>query len=361
MYTSIEPEYGKDQFFSITWESTLKCNLDCRYCSSHDNSIPHPSLAECLQTIDFLYEYVNTYMQVKNEKQQHVSFNIFGGESLFHPNIHEILAYAISKHQINKYDWTLGLSTITNAIVKPKVWNSIIDYFSYYTVSYHSESNQDEQHLFKQNVSLLRDLNKNYHVAILMNPLAWDNCIEMIEWCKTNNIKHLIRQLDDNTKEAKFAYTNSQADWFYTHRGIEKPITFLKKGEKVNLNNQGRSCCGGQQLNVNKDYTCNTTYIPNNNFTDWYCSVNYFFVFVKQTTKEVFTNKDCKMSYDGIYGPIGTLDNCDLIIQDLKNRLSNNRLLPIICKKERCWCGLCSPKANTINEFSDIMIKYLKE
>jgi MoaA/NifB/PqqE/SkfB family radical SAM enzyme len=69
-HTSIEP-FGTPHF-QITWEATLKCNLDCSYCSpnDHNNKIPHPSLEDCLKTVDFLLEYVDVYMENKNPKHR---------------------------------------------------------------------------------------------------------------------------------------------------------------------------------------------------------------------------------------------------------------------------------------------------
>ena len=134
MLQTIEPACGTNPSFSITWEITLKCNLDCSYCSSHDNTLSHPPLQECLDTIDFIYDYVDLYMKYKVDNQKHVTFNVFGGEGLFHPNIVEILEYGYNRHKEKNYDWTLSLSTITNAIVKEKVWDRLLDYFGYFTV-----------------------------------------------------------------------------------------------------------------------------------------------------------------------------------------------------------------------------------
>ena len=359
MQQVIEPALGVNPSFSVTWELTLKCNLDCSYCSSHDNTIPHPPLNECIETLDFMYDYIDLYMKHKVNNHKHVSFNVFGGEGLFHPNIVEILEYGYTKHKERNYDWTFSFSTVTNAIVKEKIWDKLIDYFGYFTVSYHSEASDEDQALFKNNVLKLKELNKQYKVSILMHPHRWDNCIAMINWCKENDVKHLVRQLDDLTPEERFAYSDEQADWFFNLYG-SKPIKLFKKGELVNLTAQGRSCCGGQAFNFNRDYTTTHTYVPNNNFKDWHCSVNYFFVFVKQVTRQVFNNKDCRLNYDGIKGPIGTLDDTKKILDDLKSRLDNIQNY-IKCTKSLCWCGLCTPKAKDLDTYQDVMKTYLKE
>ena len=86
--------YSQRKIFQVAWESTLKCNLDCSYCGDgHDNSQKHPSLEESLKTVDFIIEYLNLHMSIKNKNNKFANLNIQGGESIFHPNILEILEF----------------------------------------------------------------------------------------------------------------------------------------------------------------------------------------------------------------------------------------------------------------------------
>ena len=78
--------------FLLDWELTMKCNLDCSYCpvgiyGGHDNSIAHPKLADCIATLNFMYEYVDRMMAGRVNSLRYVVLNIYGGESLHHPNI----------------------------------------------------------------------------------------------------------------------------------------------------------------------------------------------------------------------------------------------------------------------------------
>ena len=90
--------------FLLDWEMTLKCNLDCTYCPtdgpqiSHDNSTDHPPLAGCLKTLDFMFAYVDLYMAHKPNALKEVVLNVYGGESLHHPDIIEILEQAHAQH-----------------------------------------------------------------------------------------------------------------------------------------------------------------------------------------------------------------------------------------------------------------------
>ena len=63
MFNTLEPVNPRQQF-QIAWESTLKCNLDCSYCGDgHDNRQPHPPLGECLDTVDFICDYISVIMK----------------------------------------------------------------------------------------------------------------------------------------------------------------------------------------------------------------------------------------------------------------------------------------------------------
>ena len=349
--------------FHIDWEVNMKCNLDCSYCGSHDNSTDNPSLEDCLKTVDFLLSYTDIHMRAKAPGQRHAIINLFGGEALYHPNIVEILTEIRKRHEKYKSAWTLAVTSITNAIVKPKIWNKIVDLVDYFTISYHTENSDEQQEMFKENLLIIKSKNKGHHCAILMHPLYFDKNLDMINFCKDNGINHVPRQLDHNTSE--FEYNKEQIIWFdalykkKSTKPVETGIDITKKAdEKTNLSKVGRACCGGVQMHTNRDYDSKIYFIPGNNFQGWSCSVDKFFIFVKQITKELFFNKDCRMKYDGTVGPFGTLDNAEQILKDLEVNIANNTMPTIVCAKKKCFCGLCAPKAETAEEYNDIMKKY---
>ena len=108
--------------FLLDWELTKLCNLDCSYCSigidgGHDNSTKHPPKEECIKTIDFMYQYVDLYMQFKKPSQRKVILNVYGGESLMHPDIVEILQECRTKYQSYKNKWHLTITCTTNGVV----------------------------------------------------------------------------------------------------------------------------------------------------------------------------------------------------------------------------------------------------
>lgn len=352
--------------FLLDWELTLKCNLDCGYCAQglyggHDNSRPHPPVADCLKTIDFMYEYVDAYMKHKSPWSRHVILNIYGGESLYHPDVVEILEQVHKKYEQYREHWTLTVTTTTNGVVSTNQMLRIVDLIDEFTISYHTENETKQKQQVRNNLLLIKDHNRRLKCVILMHPGEenFADNLAMIDFCQEHRIKHLPRQLDHKPEDTRWNYKPYQVQWFdnfYQSRSTNKN-TNLPDCEIVDLADVGRACCGGRQLTQNQNYRERIFY-ANNKFPDWYCSVNWFFLYVKQTTGEIFVNKDCKMNFAQSEGPIGSLVDSAKLIKETIDHLDNHTLPVIQCKRSRCYCGLCAPKAQNDLTFNQIMKKY---
>jgi organic radical activating enzyme len=358
--------------FLLDWELTMKCNLDCSYCSTgtyggHDNTTKHPSKTECLKTLDFMFEYVDLYMQYKPNGLRYVILNIYGGESLHHPDIIEILNSIRTKYKSYADRWHLTVTTTTNAIVSDKKLKQIIPYIDEFTVSYHPENSKKQHQQFKDNLLTIAASGKRQKCVVLMseNNQSFDNSVQMIEWLTQNDIKLLPRQLDGNEGviDHKRVYSQSKVKWFdnlYKTKSYNASINILPLTQDLHLTDIGRACCGGRQTCTDQNYKQRNFYIDNK-FTDWYCSVNWFFLYVKQVNGEVYVNKDCKMNFDGKVGPIGNLADTTNIINTLSAQLATQTLPIIQCKKYKCLCGLCAPKAKSLDTYKKIIDKYQKK
>ena len=172
----------------------------------------------------------------------------------------------------------------------------------------------------------------------------------MIQWLGEHNIKHLPRQLDNPFQKDNLNYNSQQITWFEKLYKTKLPNVKIKNNN-FSLSDTGRTCCGGRQLCADQQFKHPQSFVVNS-FPGWSCSVNHFFLFVKQITREVFVNKDCKMNFEGKRGSIGTLDNPESLLQQAQNP-------PIIqCANSRCYCGLCAPKAEDLDTYKTIMKKY---
>jgi pyruvate-formate lyase-activating enzyme len=377
MITSLEPliDPANRISFLIDWELTKKCNLDCSYCSvgvdygGHDNSVPHPPLGVCLKTIDFMFKYVDLYMTNKVKGIKYVMLNVYGGEALAHPDIIDILKACREKQLPYKDRWHLTITTTTNAIVSKKRLQELLCLIDEFTVSYHSESTVKQKKIFKQNLLTIQAAGKRQKCIVPMhhNLEYFKDCQQMIEWLEENDIKLLPKQLDISSEQhidildREQIYQKEQIVWFdklYHGQIYNLPGDTSKEKDSLNLSNVGRACCGGRQLCQDQNYKQKTFYVDNK-FTDWFCSVNHFFVFLRQVTGEIFVNKDCKMKFDGSVGSIGNLVNADQLLSELQDQIQTNSIPTIQCSKNRCLCGVCAPKAKNLETYNKIMEKYL--
>lgn len=350
---SIEPAIDPNNriSFLLDWELTLKCNLDCSYCGpGHDNTTRHPDVTQCLGSIDFMFEYVDLYMSTKPQGLKYVVLNVYGGESLYHPDIITVLEQVHQRYQPYQDRWHLTVTTTTNAIVSPRQLKKIIPLIDEFTVSYHTEATDKQKQQFRDNLITIRNSGRRQKCIVLMHqqPELFEDANRMIDWLKEHNIIHLPKQLDGDHK-----YNDKQVIWFDQ---LNDSKTF---GTTVNQQTTRRACCGGRQLCGDQNYKDRHHYTTNQ-FTDWYCSVNHFFLHIKQVTGELFSNRDCRMNFEGRVGPIGHLGDTDLMLSKLKIQLDNNILPVIQCKKSQCMCGLCAPKAKNLETYNIIMKKYMK-
>ena len=67
------------------------------------------------------------------------------------------------------------------------------------------------------------------------------------------------------------------------------------------------------------------------------------------------------MNFDGQVAPIGNLNNTELLLKNTARQLATDSLPIIQCKKSRCLCGLCAPKAQNLDTYKTIMSKYMKD
>jgi pyruvate-formate lyase-activating enzyme len=355
--------------FLLDWELTMKCNLDCSYCGTglyagHDNTTKHPPLTQCFSAIDFMFEYADLYIRTKPRGIKYVILNVYGGESLHHPDIVKILSQVRQKYQQYADRWHLTITTTTNAIVSSKKLQQIIPYIDEFTVSYHAENTAKQKQQFKDNLLAIAESGCRQKCVVLMHQESdlFADSQDMIEWLNENHIKLLPRQLDGHsgTTNKQRIYNQQQVKWFdnlYQKKSFGGSKKILDVLSTANLTDIGRACCGGRQVCTDQNYKQRQFYVGNK-FPDWYCSVNHFFLYVKQVNGEIYVNKDCKMNFDGTVGPIGNLNNSYEVLATLKNQLDTATLPVIQCKKQNCLCGLCAPKAKHIESYTKIMEKY---
>jgi len=341
--------------FLLDWELTKLCNLDCSYCATgieggHDNTTQHPLLSDCLDSIDFMYQYVDLYMQHRKPNQRKVILNIYGEESLFHPEIVEILKQVHERYQQYSNSWHLTVTCTTNAVIGQNLLEKILPFIDEFTVTFHAEALEKQRQQCLANLNSIHQRAVRVKCVVLMHNDAtmWMRCLDAIEFCKQHNIRHIVKPLDN--MDSKWAYDSNQIQFL---RPGEQKIEFVKAGTSIS---QGRQCCGGRLLSTNGNLKSRDTFVPKQDFRGWSCSVNWFFLFVRQLDQAVYTNKDCMTSTTGRIEPLGHVGSN--IIEILRKQFEDKSLPVIKCVKPICRCGYCAPKAADSEDFKNLMSRH---
>ena len=113
--------------FQVSWDLGRRCNYDCTYCPTtrHDNFSPHATLEQLKSNVDFLFEYMDTYMQYRDFKEASISFT--GGEPTVNPNFIPFIEYLKEEYNKRYRDrWHTGFSLTSNGAMAPKIAQAII-------------------------------------------------------------------------------------------------------------------------------------------------------------------------------------------------------------------------------------------
>lgn len=356
--------------YNIDWSLTQFCNLDCSYCTAHNNSTEHPPIDECIMGIEFAFQYANLIMSVRKKYERNVTLNLLGGEVLIHPDIVAILEYCHSLYQ-EKYatQWNLNVCLLTNAAIGKAALKRCLPYIKHWTVSYHTETNKKQKRLILDNIFKLHQEQKLSRVRVMMHsdPTKFNECLSLIELLKENSISyevtpigvHQTVQFDKTVHQ--YSKEQSQTILSYWNRNEQKVNEVPASDEKFVVTKTGYPCCSGQLLCVNQDRKNLSRHIPMVHFKDWYCSVNLSFLSINQITKKIHYNSACRVNNQSELGAVGTLNDTQSIIKELESQVLTNSVPVIQCPKDICGCGRCSPKASNLETFKKIMSVHITD
>jgi hypothetical protein len=277
----------------------------------------------------------------------------------------EILTQARSRYQQYVSDWQLTITCTTNAIVGKRVWRQVVHLVDEFTVSYHAENLKKQKNQFKENLLYLKSVHKRFNCIVMMHndPVLWADSESIMDFCKQHDINYTPKPVDKGTPEWQYSATqfNKLKVFWLSKTSVNEQslMTMEDDVSEVCSLSAGRSCCGGRLMSVNADLKSRVSFIPKQGFQGWSCSVNWFFLFVRQLTGEIYTNKDCMTSTTGRVEPLGTLQNYQLVLDTLSQQFTNNAMPVIKCVKSVCRCGFCAPKAQDHAEFQQLIKRHV--
>ena len=340
--------------FMINFMVSYKCNLDCSYCTSHNNASKPLPLEQCLQTIDFIFQYTDLTLSVRPKYEQAASLNIIGGEPFTHPNIDTILEYANTLYKSQYKDkWRLSVCLTTNGLAGNNLLKKCLPYVDKWTVSYHTETLPKQKDLVLQNIQLLHETTSNFEVRVMAHPdkEKFDEAAAVHSSLVKQGIHALMKPVTKVEYDKKQTHY-LQSNW--TRKNIDSTVNYNTT--------KGITCCSDKPLVLDNDRANTTNFIPMNNFEGWYCALNWNFLYVNELGK-VYHNNTCYLSYNSnLEEPIGTIENAAEILSRLKLQLDSKKVPVVVCTRSVCHgCGMCATKAKTKEDFLKLMKFHLTD
>lgn len=343
----------------VTWEVGRRCNYDCTYCEStrHDLVSPHHGLDSFKKTFNFLKQWTSLY-DSKRLKKTGTSINFTGGEPTVNPSFWKLVDYI--KHDEQQFN----LSLTTNGAWAKKNTANIVKNFGGVTVSYHAEADPRLKKQALDNILLLAETDIWLQVNVMLHVEHWDETVGVYNMLKEKGIRANPRPIGDGNLErtgwfidadgtnrrTSHTYSEAQQEWFWDTMGTKKPASAVKT-EGTAL---GRACCGGRCLTGKVDGVWQPVKLVNTEFKNWSCMVDWFFMHIDQHTGLVYHHQTCKALHGKKRGAIGSIDDADRMLEELKGRLNADVIEHIVCPNQRCGCGMCIPKARGPEDFDAI-------
>jgi len=149
--------------FQVTWDLGRRCNYDCSYCpvTRHNNFSPHASLDSLKKNAEFMFEYIDTYMEYRTYKMAAITFT--GGEPTVNPHFMEFVKWLKKEYQERyKHKWSARFSVTSNGAMSEKIANAIALNMNHITVSYHTEADDKLKSQAKERIVQFSKENKRW-------------------------------------------------------------------------------------------------------------------------------------------------------------------------------------------------------
>lgn len=377
--------------FQVTWDIGPRCNYDCSYCPTHrhDNFSKHASFEDLSKNLDFLLNYIDLYVTHKHNK--FVSINFTGGEPTTNPNWFKLIKLLRERHNNEFSDkWELNISLTTNGTMGKKQADQVIEYCDIVTISYHTEADEKLKQQFRDRVVQFNEAEKNKKIRglsinVMFHAQFFDECRNMCNYLRSNDIAFVPRVIgEEPDSKPTFAhkYSDDQLQWLKDYWQSQEAALNDPTPLNIDIESQnstsavgkdkpepaklgmsiGRPCCGGREMCLSSTVQGNSrksTFVDFRNFTGWNCSVNWFFLHLEQQTDRVFHHQTCKANFGPIPGPIGKISEGDQILKRLRHALETKQMPTIICPKQTCGCGLCSPKSAYREKYIEVLADHV--
>ena len=376
---------------TVTWDVGRRCNYDCTYCPPHrhDNFSPHANLETLKKTGRFIFDYANLMMPYKKNKG--ININFTGGEPTNNPNFLEFGEWLQQTWREDyKDDYRLNLTITSNGAFGKKMADSVCENYGFMTISYHAEAHSSLKKQVVNNIYYLTEKGFPIKINVMFHAEYWDECKELCMRFERDGIGYVPRMIgehEDSKNSYAHKYTEEQLQWMKDYWadknaalnkdktteeaeaevGHEAGAVQVEKTEEKKFARQlGRPCCGSRTMETCGTDGCwsKSTFLEFAKFRNWQCSVNWFFLHIEQQTDTIWHHQTCQARFDGTRGPIGSISECDKIIEEFRTNIENKTMPIITCPLgpgKHCGCGMCTPKSIERDELMSILPQHIED
>ena len=287
------------------------CNYKCWYCWPGCNSGTHkwPDFDTFVKNLSFLLDY---YLEHTNKRR--FDFHIMGGEITHWPKFFKFLEYFKSRYDV-------VMTTSTNASRTVEWWATAAQYLDYVIISSHHEY-CDPKHI-REVADLLYEKNVILNVSVLMDPRAWDKCLDAVSYYKKSKHRWSIRYVEviHNT----IAYSDEQKKLLGSLRARHPNLWWFFRNNK---SYRSKVSVVDLQNRVHKVNDQRVILDRMNNFKGWDCSAGVDWVAIKMD------------------GALSAICSNKLYNSDVKFNLFSEEFIEqfaptitsTVCTKDSCWC-----------------------
>lgn len=177
-----------EEFFSINWQLSIRCNYDCMYCSPewHDDHSPHYNL-ETMQTV-----WKNIVSKTHHLNLPYkLSFS--GGELTTNKDFLPFVIWV--RENYNQQLFKIMLTT--NGSASYRYYLEMFKHINNITFSVHSE-HIDEVKFFNKIIQLSQNISKENFIQVAIMDEFWnrDRIPQYIRLLEKNNISYTVNQID---------------------------------------------------------------------------------------------------------------------------------------------------------------------
>jgi organic radical activating enzyme len=191
-----------EDYFSITWKLSIRCNYDCMYCPTkwHDTTSPHHSLETLQQAWTSIYEKTK-----HTELPYKIAFT--GGEVTGNKNFLPFVEWL----RANYADKIFMLLVTTNGSATFKYYSNLFNSIDNISFSVHSE-HIDEQKFFNMIIDLKKSIDSDRFLHVNIMNEFW-NQDRIVAYCKLlteHGVSHNVNEIDYELQTRKVPLFNGK-------------------------------------------------------------------------------------------------------------------------------------------------------